>query len=482
MSRATLVNTVLSLQAFAGLAAFAPAADDVQETGVQQVAAEQPSGVELIEDARITPTVRAVRRARTSTVNIHSEKSAPVTGDAIFQSGRDRKVNGMGTGIVVDERGYIVTNHHVVADVDSLRVVLFDGSSYTARVVSFDRRKDLAIIKIQPARTLETMPLGTSSDLMLGEDVIAIGNSFGYEHTITRGIISALSRNVEVNAEQDYKNLIQTDTAINPGNSGGPLINRNGDVIGINVAIRAGAQKIGFAIPIDDARKVIARLMSVEQLDKKYHGATLEDRKNGPVRELIVANVTTGSPADLAGIKSGDVIETVAGRPTVDSADFERMLLGRGLAGKIPVQVKRDGESVDVKLGLTRLDSGRALTAYKSIDTLATQPVSTSSKPNGSAWDVFGLELKPVGASATARTKYRGGMRVTSVRPSGPASREHIRAGDILVGLDKYEVVNTGHIDYVLTKARRGASSKLKFYILRNGETLFGYFNLGTTL
>src|SRR5690606_20223067 len=209
-----------------------------------------PAPALAVSETRQPPTVRAVERARYGTVNIHSEKRARQS-DSLFSNSKENKINGMGTGLVIDERGYIVTNHHVVKGVDSLRVTLADGASYPARIISYDSKHDLAVIKIHPPRPLRVIPMRTSSDLMLGEDVLAIGNAFGYEHTVTRGIISSLSRDVEVNDEQSYENLIQIDAAINPGNSGGPLLNRDGDVIGINVAIRAGAQKIGFAIPID---------------------------------------------------------------------------------------------------------------------------------------------------------------------------------------------------------------------------------------
>ena len=210
--------------------------------------------------------------------------------DAAFSAGnpRGRKINGMGTGVIIDERGYIVTNHHVVNGVDSLRVTLDNGGNYVAVVISEDPVRDLAIAQDPVARAAPVMPIGTSSDLMLGETVFAIGNAFGYENTITLGIVSALHRDVEVNDTQSYKNLIQTDAAINPGNSGGPLINVNGEIVGINVAIRAGAQKIGFAIPIDDARKVIADLLKIEYFDGTSHGLIGRDVKNGAERRLVV--------------------------------------------------------------------------------------------------------------------------------------------------------------------------------------------------
>jgi serine protease Do len=151
-------------------------------------------------EARQTPIVKAVERAKRAVVNIYSERTA--RDQDIFEGGRGRKINGMGTGVIIDERGYIATNQHVVAEVDSLRVALFDGSTYAASVISYDRPHDVAIIKINSSKKLPVAPIGTSSDLMLGETVIAVGNPFGYEHTITVGVVSSLSRDVEVNEQQ----------------------------------------------------------------------------------------------------------------------------------------------------------------------------------------------------------------------------------------------------------------------------------------
>ena len=159
----------------------------------------------------------------------------------------------MGTGTIVDERGYILTNYHVVSDVRRIEVTLDDGRGCTAELVAYDAAADLAVIKIPAPKPLPVIRIGTSSDLMEGESVIALGNAFGYEQTVTRGIISALGRDVQVSDTQAYDDLIQTDASINPGNSGGPLLNIDGEMIGVNVAVRAGAQGIGFAIPIDNA-------------------------------------------------------------------------------------------------------------------------------------------------------------------------------------------------------------------------------------
>src|SRR5262249_51814867 len=186
--------------------------------------------------------------------------------------------NGMGTGIIIDPRGYIITNQHVVEDVNVIRVRLADGSNYNARVVARDGESDLALLKIEASRPLPVIPFGTANDLMVGETVVAIGNAYGYEHTVTRGIVSATKRDVTLNKDISYKSLIQTDAAINPGNSGGPLLNINGDLIGVNVAIRAGAQSIGFAIPVDTMLRVATDMMSVRKRSGIVHGMICRDR------------------------------------------------------------------------------------------------------------------------------------------------------------------------------------------------------------
>jgi serine protease Do len=201
--------------------------------------------------ARVSPIVRAIQRAEAAVVSIQGNKviaTASASG-----AGSKQEVNGMGTGVIIDRRGYIITNLHVVEDVGRIEVTLSDGSTAIAKLLNYDPSTDLALIKIPAVKELPTIQFGTSSDLMRGETVVAIGNPFGYQNTVTQGIVSALHRDIPVNGTQEYKDLIQTNADINPGNSGGPLLNLDGDVIGINVAVRVGAQGIGFAIPIDSA-------------------------------------------------------------------------------------------------------------------------------------------------------------------------------------------------------------------------------------
>ncbi len=258
--------------------------------------------------SRRTPVVDAIEKVHRSVVSISSEKKAASHSRWPFSPEENRlpRVNGMGSGVVIDGRGYILTNHHVVDRVQGIAVQLYDGTTYSATVLQFDPVLDIAVIKIDPVTPLTPVEIGTSSDLMVGETVVTIGNAFGYENTVSVGIISALHRDVTLSDDQVYRNLIQTDACINPGNSGGPLINIDGELIGINVAVRAGAQGIGFALPIDDVKRVAADLLSTRRLVSTWHGIVATDQKRGAHRGVLIADVQAGSPAEAAGLKPGD--------------------------------------------------------------------------------------------------------------------------------------------------------------------------------
>ncbi len=431
------------------------------------------TAVSLASERRMTPIVRAIQRVKNSAVNIHSQKTT--YGDSIFSEGKGRKVNGMGTGVIVDERGYIITNHHVVLGVESLRCTLYDGSTYMAQVVSFDSKKDLAIIKINATRPLPVMPMGTSSDLMLGETVLAVGNAYGYEHSVTAGIVSSLSRDVEVNEKQSYENLIQTDASINPGNSGGPLINLDGEVIGINVAIRAGAQRIGFAIPIDDARRVVAKLMSIEQLDHTWHGAVTEDEKSAQVKRLKVRTILPNSPAKQAGLNPGDVIVKAGQLQISDGVDWERALLGRRAGEHVPVKVERAGKTLDLEMVLSQSQHQQVAAITQNV-----VPVAVERNASSRTWTLLGINLSRIEKqnSIVSNSRYRGGMRITGVRPGSPAQANGLLEGDILVGLHIWETVNADNVSYVLDHPEFGKFAPLKFYILRGQETLYGHLRV----
>ena len=425
---------------------------------------------------RETPAVRAVRQITPAVVNIRSEKT--VTAESVLYATRGgQKVSGMGTGVVFDARGYIITNYHVIAGVDWLRVTLSDGGVHKARVVSFDRQADLAVIKVDAGHPLPEMPLGTSSDLMLAETVFAVGNAYGYEDTVTCGIISALHREVEVNDKQTYHNLIQTDASINPGNSGGPLINLEGNVVGINVAIRAGAQRIGFAIPIDDARRVIAKLIAIDRLGQTWHGIKTNDDKQGARRRLVVTGTVKNSPAANAGLKTGDVILRSGKTIVVDAVDFERSLLGQKAGNKVELTVDRAGKSTRLSLVLAvRKNSAHTNATETTTASINLAPAAQQ------AWQAFGLKFEVVKTRELQKRHgrevlehYRGGLRVTDVRENGPGASHGIRQGDVLVGLHEWETVNLDNVRWVLDHPQLRKFNPVKFYVLRGRETLFGH-------
>ena len=446
------------------------------------------------EDPRETPLVRAVQKSKKSVVNIHTERMSVEDKDSRFFSAKSRKVTGMGTGVIVDERGYLVTNYHVIQDVDVITVTLDGGSTYEGRPVSYDRKHDLAVVKIAATEPLTVMHMGTSSDLMLAETVYAVGNAFGYEHTVTAGIISQLHRDVEVDETQSYENLIQTDASINPGNSGGPLINLNGEVIGINVAIRSGAQRIGFAIPIDDARLTIARLLSVERLNGIPHGLATKDVKSSTEKKLVVEQVAAESAADLCGIRIGDVIRAVRGMTVLDGTDLERSLLDLPRGKVVDVVVARDGreQTLQLTIGVGKPAGVQVAAVSQQQDVVVSKPVTTTAEapsvavadPGQSvmdrAWELLGLRLESLSESermeiaskaypgARKPVRYNGGLRVVSVR-SGSVASPFVNDGDILLGLDGFETLGSTNIRYILRDARISDAAPMKCQILRKG-------------
>lgn len=438
----------------------------------------------LLSAERKTPEVLAVERVLPSVGNIHTEKTANPQ-NTVFGSEKGRKVNGMGTAIVVDERGYMVTNNHVIADVDTIRVDFQDHSSYIAKKIKVDPVHDLALIKIDAGKPLKVMPTGISSDLMLCEKVIAIGNAFGYKNTITVGYISALGRDVDANDTQSYRNLIQTDAAINPGNSGGPLINVNGELIGINVAIRQGAQKIGFVIPIDDARKIIKDLMSVENLDRTTHGIIGRDIKQPDSRMLLVDNIVPDSPAALAGLRTGDVIVRSGAHDVSDGVDLERSLLHRTVGERVDLMVRRGDRLEKMILAMAPYIGGRSNLRSDTVAQVV-RSQSPSPGPEDRFWNQLGLKLVPLtdDQKGLVPSKYNGGMKVVAVKENGVTASQGIAKGDILVGMEKWETVTYDNIAWILNQpmpvSPEGAVS-IKFVTVRGQEVKTVHASVPTT-
>lgn len=444
---------------------------------------ETPNSAPRSWNLRQTPVVDVVRRVRDAVVNIHSERTVRATGvDEIFSNtGSQSRVNGMGTGILIDPRGYIITNQHVVEDVALIRIRLADGTTTSARVLARDSECDLALLKIDADRPLPTVPLGTTRDLMVGETVVAIGNAYGYEHTVTVGVVSATSRDVSLNKEVSYKALIQTDASINPGNSGGPLLNIHGELIGVNVAIRAGAQGIGFAIPVDTMIRVAGRMMgsrAPQGSARNRLGLAVKDEihptpsgtapgETAALRSVVIDTLEEGSPAARAGLERGDILLAVGDTPLVSTLDLERVLFDRGAGERVALRYRHGSNEKTAELVL---ESARA------------PVVEQAGNPGGdSVWQKLGVRLRPVAADAVNRSypQFRGGLAVTEVRPDSPSDRAGIQRGDILVGLHKFEMLSGDHVQFVLHHPDLPTFQPLKFYIIRSGQLQTGKIQIG---
>ena len=413
-------------------------------------------------ELRQTPIVKIVQQVGPSVVSIRGEKTVTTTVSQVVGSDAPHRVNGMGTGVIIDSRGYILTNYHVVDGVREIQVTGVDEKRHTARLVARDIETDLAIIKINVTEKLPVVPIGTSSDLMTGESVIAVGNAFGYEHTVTRGIISSLHRAVQISDAQYYDDLIQTDASINPGNSGGPLLNIVGEMIGINVAVRAGAQGIGFAIPVDKAMAIAANLMGSAGM-KAWHGVAPDRDAPASLSGMKVGSVEPKSPAAECGLQAGDVITAVDDAEVRRALDFQRAVIDHKPGDTIAISVRRGSKSVSLSLDLAEMPE-------------AMRPAVSP------AWDVLGVELRPITPADFHQkyqaSRYRGGLTVVDVRPDSPAAEQGIRPGDVLVGLHIWETVSPDNVSYILKRPDFNTINPLKFFILRGTETLYGYLSV----
>ena len=419
-----------------------------------------------ISSSRETPTVMAIRRASPAVVNIHGQKTIRNSAAGMAGAGGPdsfRQVNGMGTGVVIDPRGYVITNYHVVEDVEEIQVTLQSGETTTAELISSRIRNDLALIRVNTDEPLPTIPRGTSSDLMVGESVIAIGNAYGYVHTSTEGIISALHRDVPVNEQQDYQDLIQISAGINPGNSGGPLLNIDGEIIGIIVAVRVGAQQIAFAIPIDQVVNIVTDM--IDQYNENRLATGL--RTDGGPRDgdgVTVAHVSASSPAARDGLKPGDRVVRVGSQPVDDRLDFALAMLNARVGEELELEVEREGQNVQLAM---RAD--------------ASQGAASSTEL---AWQIIGIQAKPVPESTMRRmnarmqTKHRGGLLISAVRPGSAADNQGIRPGDILLGIHGWQTASLSDLAGILEHPEIKQGTKALFYIVRREQHYSGQMQL----
>ncbi len=425
------------------------------------------------ESVRETPVVRAVREVSNSVVSIQCARTVHGT-NPWFGDFTEEIPQGQGSGVIYDRDGLVVTNYHVVFGLENdpdakIYVKIFKPSrKYRAEIVTYDKDNDIAVLRIRAPRgtVFHPIPMGTSSDLMIGETVIAIGNPFGQDHTVTVGVLSAKNRTIKVTAPdgrtRTFKGLLQTDAAINPGNSGGALVNLTGKLIGINNAIRRFSQGIGYAIPVDTVKRVLDNLLTLDKAGNYWLGMTLRER-NG---RLEVASVVRGGPAWRSGLREGDVFSDVGDRAARDQRDFTRAFMANIRNGKIPVRVIRDGR----RLGFI-LKVGDRLQKF--------------------LYEHLGLEAETVPLAVSLARKVRdvagipirslSGARITQVYPGGPADQAGLKKGDIFLayqeevpffGTRETHIYSAEKLAQSLLERRKG--STYSFMIARGGELYRG--------
>jgi serine protease Do len=349
---------------------------------------------------RVTPIVQVARDASPAVAYIQTGMEKAV-GTNIWGRIVTQQFTGSGSGVVIHKEGFLITNYHVVKDVDQISVSFdreHDPTVYKAQLVSFVEEEDLALLKIESDQEFPVIPLGTSADLMLGETVIAIGNPYGQTHTVTQGIISGLHRNVQIPAARlAFDDLIQTDAGINPGNSGGPLLNVYGELIGINSAMNVQAQNIGFAIPIDRVKQVLEEQLLAPQSASAWLGFEVDPSG----AHLQIQDVVPGSPAHAAGLREGDCIVALGGTRVASQDEYRLARVGLAPAREVEFQVERAGEVRRVKL-------------------------APWDKSDGLLYEHLGLRVaNRAGRGASA-------VVVTDLRPDGPAARLGLQRGDVL--------------------------------------------------
>lgn len=311
----------------------------------------------VVTGERVTPTVKAIQQTEKAVVNIRTEKTVkrqinPFFNDPFFEDffgfNRVYKTQSVGSGFVYTTDGIVVTNHHVIESASSISVILFDGTQYKATLLGADRTLDIAVLKVDTNKSFSAVNLGNSDDVLLGETVIAIGNPYGLNNSVTTGVISNKLRLLKNN--YDTTLYIQTDTLINPGHSGGPLINLDGEVIGINSAIYKEAQGIGFSIPINTFKRVVDNLIQFGEVKKSYSGLTVEERDTG----LVISKVNKKSAAYRNGIRKNDRILSLNHIPIGSKKAFDHILYSYPPGNNISVLIHRNGQQVEKTLPLTQ--------------------------------------------------------------------------------------------------------------------------------
>jgi len=396
-------------------------------------------------DNRRTPIVKAVERVGASVVNINTEEVAPAVRNPFrdsrnpffdhffkeFFPSRDNNRRSLGSGVIIHPEGYILTNEHVVSKATIIKVTLIDKREFDARLVGADIKSDLAVIKIETNENLPHISLGRSDDLMIGETVIAIGNPFGLQHTVTTGIISALHRSIKGGGNRVYRGFIQLDASINPGNSGGPLLNIEGSLIGINTAIFKQAEGIGFAIPINKAKRIINDLIRYGKVRRGWLGVSVQSITKEMlsffnierVRGVVVTHIMERSPGARAGLKRGDVILSLENIEVNDKTDYSERVSTYPLGNTINMGILRGGKVESVSLKVSLLPASRVADYVK-------------------IW--LGFTVNKIQQSLVRRYRLvtSQGVVVTSVTPNSVSDKIGVQSGDIIRQVNQVKIEN----------------------------------------
>ena len=366
---------------------------------------------------------------------------------------------GVGSGFVMSREGYILTNNHVVEDAGQIKVKLANGKEYEGKIVGRDPKTDLALVKIEGVSDLHPLKLGNSEDLKVGSWVVAIGSPFGLEQTVTAGIVSAKGR---VIGSGPYDNFIQTDASINPGNSGGPLINMKGEVVGINTAIIASGQGIGFAIPINMAKEIAPQLQDKGHVTRGWLGVSIQEvtpelAKSFGLKEkkgALVSQVVSGGPAEKAGIEQGDIILEFDGKEVSDSKDLPRIVASTPVGKAVSLKVSRNGKITDRQVKLGEME----------------EKVEVTKAPSHKSLGITVQNLTPEVAKGLG-LKKEVGVVVTRVEPGSPAANAGIQTGDVIREVNRKPIKDVE--DFVQKVEKAKGPDNVLFLIQRGQNNLF---------
>ena len=431
-----------------------------------------------LKSERESPVVRAVRKVGPAVVNISSshevrKRANPFSGfgmnpffeeffrdffDPRFE--RRQESTSLGSGVIIDgRRGFILTNAHVIERAGKIKVVLQDEREFEATIVGADPDSDLAVLKIDSQTRLPSIEMGSSDDLMIGETVIAIGNPFGFSHTVTTGVISAINRSIRAE-DKVYLDFIQIDASINPGNSGGPLLNINGDLVGINTAIYAKAQGIGFAIPINKAKKIISDLIQFGEVIQAWIGITiqkLDARLAGYLKVpgkkgVMVKAIEPRSPASKAGLLEGDIILAIGKKKIASVRDYWSIKKTYAAGDSLKAQIWRDGEIKTVRVKTRMFPTGRA---------------------EDLAFRLMGIRVDDLTERNRReyRTAAREGVVISEINNRSQLARIGARPGDVIRQIDDMAIENKDDFKKAMVKYRQKRSVVI---LLQRGEQ--GYY------